>query len=219
MIELQHATFRYEAMAMDFDITAPKGSFTAIIGPSGGGKSTLLSLIAGFEVPLSGRIVIDGKDMAGVAPSDRPVSMIFQDNNVFTHFDIWQNVAIGLSPGLKLTAGQRELADDALIRVGLSDLRTNRERLRPREITAGRQPMREALSHFDLQRVVPGLAHRIPVDGNSGELWEGPQSLSQRLVWREADVWRLETTSHNTGSIDCRREQCPVACVIYIKAK
>ncbi len=123
MIELSHVTFRYDDMLMDFDISVPKASLTAIIGPSGAGKSTLLSLIAGFETPLSGRIVIDGYDMAGVAPADRPISMIFQDNNVFSHLDLWQNVAIGLSPGLKLTPGQRKLADDALARAGLYELR------------------------------------------------------------------------------------------------
>jgi thiamine transport system ATP-binding protein len=133
MIELQHATFHYEDMAMDFDMAVPKGSFTAVIGPSGGGKSTLLSLIAGFEMPLTGRILIGGQDMSGVAPSDRPVSMIFQDNNVFAHLDLWQNVAIGLSPGLKLTAEQRELADEALSRVGLADLRQRK----PGEVSGG----------------------------------------------------------------------------------
>ena len=71
--------------------------------------------------------------MAGVAPADRPVSMIFQDNNVFAHLDLWQNVAIGLSPGLKLTPGQRKLADDALARVGLFELR----RRKPGDVSGG----------------------------------------------------------------------------------
>ena len=133
MIELAHVGFRYDDMLMDFDITVPKASLTAIIGPSGAGKSTLLSLIAGFDVPVSGRIAIDGRDMAGVAPSERPVSMIFQDNNVFAHLDLWQNVAIGLSPGLKLNSAQRKLADDALARVGLYELRNRR----PGDVSGG----------------------------------------------------------------------------------
>src|SRR5438034_193740 len=103
MIELESVRFQYEDMKMAFNLEVPQGSFTAIIGPSGAGKSTLLSLIAGFETPLSGLIVIGGKDMAGIPPNRRPVSMIFQDNNVFAHLDIWQNTAIGLAPNLRLT--------------------------------------------------------------------------------------------------------------------
>lgn len=133
MIELQHVTFRYETMLMDFDITVPKGSFTAVIGPSGGGKSTLLLLIAGFEEPLSGTIRIGGQDMAGVPPSERPVNMVFQDNNVFSHLDLWQNVAIGLQPSLRLAEHQRIKVADALIQVGLSDL----QHRKPGEVSGG----------------------------------------------------------------------------------
>ena len=63
MIKLEGAVFRYEDMAMNFDLQVSKGELVGIIGPSGAGKSTLLSLIAGFDVPLSGRILIDGKDI------------------------------------------------------------------------------------------------------------------------------------------------------------
>ena len=122
MIRLDTVTFRYEDMVMSFDAVFERGSFTAVIGPSGAGKSTLLNLIAGFERPVSGRILIDGADMAGVAPGARPVNFIFQDNNVFAHLDIWNNVALGLSPGLKLDRAQRARVDDALAKVGLGDL-------------------------------------------------------------------------------------------------
>jgi thiamine transport system ATP-binding protein len=60
MILLDHVTFRYEEMEMRFDADFPESSFTAVIGPSGGGKSTLLNLIAGFETPLKGRVLIGG---------------------------------------------------------------------------------------------------------------------------------------------------------------
>ena len=63
MIALEHVTFRYEDMEMRFDAQFPTASFTAVIGPSGGGKSTLLNLIAGFEAPLGGRLLIDGTDV------------------------------------------------------------------------------------------------------------------------------------------------------------
>ena len=133
MISLDNVSFQYDSMAMRFTLDVPRGSLTAVIGPSGAGKSTLLSLIAGFDIPLSGSIRIDGRDMGGVPPSARPVSMIFQDNNVFGHLDLRQNVAIGLSPSLKLTPLQNARADDALRRVGLHEL----QHRKPGEVSGG----------------------------------------------------------------------------------
>lgn len=133
MIDVSHATFRYEDLLMDFTLSVAKGRFMAIIGPSGGGKSTLLSLIAGFEPPLSGTIRIDGRDMAGVAPAARPVSMIFQDHNVFAHLDLWTNVALGISPALNLNEPQRDEVSAALKRVGLAGL----DKRKPGEVSGG----------------------------------------------------------------------------------
>jgi thiamine transport system ATP-binding protein len=133
MIDLDAVTFRYEDMLMSFTLAVPKGSFTAILGPSGGGKSTLLALIAGFEQPLSGTLRIGGRDMAGLAPAARPVSMIFQDHNVFAHLDLWTNVALGIAPSLRLGAAQSEAVDEALARVGLAGL----ARRRPGEVSGG----------------------------------------------------------------------------------
>ena len=104
MIALDHVRFRYEEMEMQFDANFPKGSFTAVIGPSGGGKSTLLNLIAGFESPEQGHVLVGGADVTELPPDQRPVSMIFQDNNVFAHLDLWQNVALGVAPSLRLDA-------------------------------------------------------------------------------------------------------------------
>ncbi len=78
-----------------------------IIGPSGAGKSTLLNLIAGFETAKAGRILIDGADVTNAAPALRPVSMVFQDNNLFAHLDVAANVGLGRKSrpqtGAKLT--------------------------------------------------------------------------------------------------------------------
>jgi thiamine transport system ATP-binding protein len=123
MIKLENAGFRYEDMVMNFNLQVAKGELVGIIGPSGAGKSTLLSLIAGFDDPVSGRISIGGADMEGVAPDQRPVSMIFQDHNSFAHLDVWTNVALGVSADLKLDPQQRERVDQALARVGLSDFK------------------------------------------------------------------------------------------------
>jgi len=133
VITLEHIRFRYEDMEMAFDAVFPKGSLTAIIGPSGGGKSTLLNLIAGFERPLSGRVMIGAEDVTALRPDQRPVSMIFQDNNVFAHLDLRANVALGLSPSLRLDMAQEALVDDALAEVGLLPL----ARRKPGEVSGG----------------------------------------------------------------------------------
>jgi thiamine transport system ATP-binding protein len=104
----------------DLDCTFPQGQMTAVVGASGSGKSTLLNLIAGFELPDSGRVLIGGRDMKALDPSERPVSLIFQDNNLFAHLDIFTNVALGISPGLKLGEEDRQRIDVALTRVGLA---------------------------------------------------------------------------------------------------
>ncbi|MCA3556265.1 thiamine ABC transporter ATP-binding protein [Aestuariivirga sp.] len=133
MIRLDDVTFRHEDMRMRFDAEFPAASLTAVIGPSGGGKSTLLNLIAGFEMPESGRVLIGGRDVTALPPDQRPVSMIFQDNNVFAHLDLWQNVALGISPSLKPDAEQRSRVDAALTEVGLGALMHRK----PGEVSGG----------------------------------------------------------------------------------
>lgn len=133
MIRLDHVAFRYEEMAMDFDATFPQGSFTAVIGPSGSGKSTLLNLIAGFDTPAKGRVLIGEMDVTALAPDQRPISMMFQDNNVFAHLDLWQNVALGIAPSLSLDDAQRQRVDAALAEVGLASL----VKRKPGEVSGG----------------------------------------------------------------------------------
>jgi thiamine transport system ATP-binding protein len=133
MIELKALHYRSEDFTADFDFTVERGEFVAVIGPSGAGKSTLLSLIAGFEAPQSGRILLDGKDMTAAPPSGRPVTMVFQDHNSFAHLDLWTNVALGISPSLKLTVIEKQSLDDALERTGLNTL----ARRKPGEVSGG----------------------------------------------------------------------------------
>jgi thiamine transport system ATP-binding protein len=133
MIRLDHVSFRYEDMGMMFDAEFASGSITAIIGPSGAGKSTLLNLVAGFEAPVSGRVLIGNNDVTALPPDQRPVSMIFQDHNVFAHLDLWQNVAIGVAPSLQLDAVQSAKVEAALGEVGLAALK----RRKPGEVSGG----------------------------------------------------------------------------------
>ncbi len=113
----------------------------ALIGPSGAGKSTLLSLIAGFETPDQGRILVDDKDVTGRPPAQRPVTMMFQEHNLFAHLSLYDNVALGRHPGLKLTVTDSEVVREALATAGLADLE---ERL-PADVSGG-QRQRAALA-------------------------------------------------------------------------
>ncbi|HSI61314.1 MAG TPA: polyamine ABC transporter ATP-binding protein [Ideonella sp.] len=73
-----------------------KGEIFALLGSSGCGKSTLLRMLAGFETPTSGRIVLNGQDLAGLPPYERPLNMMFQSYALFPHLTVWDNIAFGL---------------------------------------------------------------------------------------------------------------------------
>jgi sulfate/thiosulfate transport system ATP-binding protein len=80
----------------DVDLTVRSGALTALLGPSGGGKSTLLRIIAGLEKPDAGTVEIDGEDATRVAPRHRDVGFVFQHYAAFTHLSVFRNVAFGL---------------------------------------------------------------------------------------------------------------------------
>nr|WP_315465303.1 polyamine ABC transporter ATP-binding protein [uncultured Rhodoferax sp.] len=86
-----------EAVAVDeVSLSIGQGEIFALLGSSGCGKSTLLRMLAGFESPTSGRILLGGQDVAKLAPYDRPINMMFQSYALFPHLDIWENIAFGL---------------------------------------------------------------------------------------------------------------------------
>ncbi|OOE39616.1 MULTISPECIES: thiamine ABC transporter ATP-binding protein [Salinivibrio] len=121
MLTLSNVHYRYQQDWMIFDAKIAPGEIVAVLGPSGAGKSTLLSLIAGLIAPDSGEITIDGKPVTTTPAHQRPLSILFQEHNVFTHLSVFDNMAIGLSPSLKLTASQRDSIHQAAHAVGLND--------------------------------------------------------------------------------------------------
>ena len=103
------------------DLTIAKGT-TAIIGPSGGGKSTLLLALAGFEEPESGRVLFGDADMTRVVPAKRPATLLFQEHNLFPHLTVLQNTALGLRPDLKLSKAETDKVGSALGKVSLENM-------------------------------------------------------------------------------------------------
>lgn len=122
MLILEGLRLAQDEFALEADIVFPDQAITALIGPSGAGKSTLLSAIAGFLAPAQGRIMWDGNDLSGIPPGRRPFSMLFQDNNLFPHLTVLQNVGLGLRPDLRLTVDEKKQCQDALAQVGLAGL-------------------------------------------------------------------------------------------------
>ncbi|OCO99689.1 MULTISPECIES: thiamine ABC transporter ATP-binding protein [unclassified Ensifer] len=118
-MELSNVEVRFNATTLHFDCAIAAGGIVAVAGASGSGKSTLLHLVAGFEEPDRGEIRILGQNVGRLAPSERPVSMIFQDNNLFAHLDVATNVGLGIDPALRLTGNDRAKIEEALHRVGL----------------------------------------------------------------------------------------------------
>ncbi|ODP98879.1 thiamine ABC transporter ATP-binding protein [Salinivibrio sp. SS2] len=120
MLTLSNITYRYQQAWMHFDAHIAPGEIVAVLGPSGAGKSTLLSLIAGLIAPNNGEILIAGKPVTTAPAHQRPLSILFQEHNVFTHLSVFDNMAIGLSPSLKLSHAQKESVRSATDAVGLT---------------------------------------------------------------------------------------------------
>ncbi len=137
----------YGETTMEFDTVIKGGAVTAVTGPSGSGKSTLLNLIAGFEHPAGGRILAGGEDITHQPPDKRPVSMIFQDNNVFDHLSVEKNILLGISPDLHPSSEQREAAREAISRTGLA----GKENRLPTQLSGGER-QRVALARALIRR-------------------------------------------------------------------
>ncbi|MEZ5668878.1 MAG: ABC transporter ATP-binding protein [Alphaproteobacteria bacterium] len=141
-IEQVRKTYGETVVAVDdVDLDIARNEFFALLGPSGCGKTTLLRMLAGFETPTGGRIVIDGQDMARIAPNRRPVNMVFQSYAVFPHMSVAQNVGYGLKVSGVPADQRRKRVAAALEMVKLSGY----ENRRPDKLSGG-QRQRVALA-------------------------------------------------------------------------
>ena len=121
MIELTNLDYQYDDLNMRFNFAIEAGERVAVMGPSGAGKSTLLSLISGFQFSRSGNITLNGVDHTFTPPAKRPVSMLFQENNLFAHLTVRQNIGLGLQPSLRLNQSQMMEVEKMAQQVSLSE--------------------------------------------------------------------------------------------------
>lgn len=135
MLTLEAVTLQQGSFVLTADWSVAAGARVALIGPSGAGKSTLLMAIAGFLPPVQGKILWQGRDLATVDPGARPATMLFQDQNLFPHLTLDQNLGLGLQPNLRLTAEQREQVAEVLERVGLAGMGARK----PAALSGGQQ--------------------------------------------------------------------------------
>jgi spermidine/putrescine transport system ATP-binding protein len=117
------------------DLDIPAGQFYSLLGPSGCGKTTTLRMIAGFEKPDSGRIELDGRDVAGDPPHKRPVNTVFQTYALFPFMSVWDNVAFGLKYQKTSRDETRRRIGEALELVRMSDF----SKRRPAQLSGGQQ--------------------------------------------------------------------------------
>jgi thiamine transport system ATP-binding protein len=147
MLTLDGVLIQQDAFVLRADFVLETGTVAAVIGPSGAGKSTLLNVISGFFAPVQGRVLWKGQDITDLPPAKRPVAVLFQDNNLFPHLTVAQNVGLGIRPDLPLTSEDHRHVGQALARVGLEGL----DGRKPATLSGGQQG-RVALARILVQR-------------------------------------------------------------------
>lgn len=198
MIRLDNVFLADDALPMMFDLQVVEGERIAIVGPSGAGKSTLLNLIAGFVLPTRGEVWLNGENHTQSAPYERPVSMLFQENNLFPHLTVQQNLALGLKTSLKLTALEQDQIEQVADAVGLTSFLS---RL-PNSLSGG-QKQRVALARC-LLRDKPILLLDEPFSALDPELRMDMLNLIDELCHSKNLTLLLVThqPSELTGKVD-----------------
>jgi spermidine/putrescine transport system ATP-binding protein len=124
LLRLDHVSKIFDTGTIGLDnitLDIAHGEFVSLLGPSGCGKTTSLRVMAGFEAPTNGRVLLDGKDITALRPYDRPLNTVFQDYALFPHMNVAENVGFGLSLRKLSNAETEKKVTDALELVGLGD--------------------------------------------------------------------------------------------------
>lgn len=135
MLTLDKILIEQDDFSLSADFAIAETARVALLGASGAGKSTLLSTLAGFLAPSRGRVLWRDTNITDLAPGARPLSILFQDQNLFPHLSVAQNLGLGISPKLRLGRADHAKIAAALDRVGLSGLGDRR----PATLSGGQQ--------------------------------------------------------------------------------
>ncbi len=135
MLQIDQVALCSGSFRLTADLTLATGARVAVIGPSGAGKSTLLAAIAGFQPLAAGAIRWQGQDLGPLPPGARPLTILFQDSNLFAHLSVAQNIGLGLRPDLRLAAAEWHRVDGVLDRVGLTAMASRK----PGALSGGQQ--------------------------------------------------------------------------------
>lgn len=135
MLELSQAKTTLAEQSWNFTASFETGQRYAILGRSGSGKSTLLNCIGGFLPVQSGEIMWNDESLLNLVPHERPITSLFQKNNLFSHLTVAQNIGLGINPSLHLTEADKKKIDDVLSASGLGGYQNKR----PTSLSGGEQ--------------------------------------------------------------------------------
>lgn len=200
MLTISDCVLTYPDFRGHYTLTVPSGAMCAVVGPSGGGKTTLLNAIAGFEQPQSGIISWDSIDLLPLYPGARPLSVVFQEHNLFPHLTAYENVALGVRPSLRLSSGEAARVKAALDAVELDTF----ENRKPGALSGGQR------SRVALARALAAEKPLLLLDEPFGALDPGLRRAMIRLVddLRRKNHLTVLMTIHTPEDILDIAEQC-----------
>ena len=121
LLKVKNLQYQYKSASdiYSYNLEVQPSEIVAVLGQSGSGKSTLLDIIAGFIEPSSGSVKLDGKELLGLSVEKRPITILFQNHNLFEHLTVQKNILLGVSKGLKDSIEDVQKVQDILKEVGL----------------------------------------------------------------------------------------------------
>ena len=197
MFQVQNVNYQYKNAqdAYTYNLECKPSEVVAILGQSGSGKSTLLDIIAGFIEPTSGSITLDGVELLGKSIEKRPITILFQNHNLFEHLTVQKNILLGVNKALKDSIEEVEKVQDILKEVGLEA----HEHKLASELSGGQQ-QRVALARV-LMRREPILLLDEPFSG----LDDATRIEMLELVQKITQEHQLHTLMVTHDLDDCER--------------